>query len=80
MAHQWFFFENGDEPVDGSCGSTILNPEGKVVRLFRFVVAESILCLSVSAMELREYLVMDMIVAKESRILVINELSLLPAA
>jgi hypothetical protein len=55
VAHVWSLFENGDEPVDGSCGSPILNDEGKVVGLFRFKVANSNLCLSVSASELREY-------------------------
>ncbi|KAA6406532.1 MAG: hypothetical protein FRX48_09697 [Lasallia pustulata] len=55
VAHEWSFFENGDEPVDGSCGSPILDVEGKVVGLFRFKAADSSLCLSVSAMELREF-------------------------
>lgn len=55
VTHQWHIFENGDEPVDGSCGSPILDAEGKIVGLFRFKVANSPLCLSVSAMELREY-------------------------
>ena len=55
VTHQWHIFENGDEPVNGSCGSPILDAEGKIVGLFRFKVANSPLCLSVSAMELREY-------------------------
>ena len=55
VAHVWNLFENSDEPVDGSCGSPILDAEGKVVGLFRFKVANSSLCLSVSAIELREY-------------------------
>ncbi|KAL2041234.1 hypothetical protein N7G274_006179 [Stereocaulon virgatum] len=55
VAHTWNLFENGDEHVDGSCGSPILTDEGKVVELFRFKVANSDLCLSVSALELREY-------------------------
>ena len=55
VTHEWSLFENGDEPVDGSCGSPILDAEGKVVGLFRFKAADSSLCLSVSAMELREY-------------------------
>lgn len=54
VAHEWSLFENGDEPVDGSYGSPILDAEGKVVGLFRFKAANSSLCLSVSAMELRE--------------------------
>ncbi|KAI4127457.1 MAG: hypothetical protein LQ347_004596 [Umbilicaria vellea] len=55
VAHEWSFFENGDESVDGSCGSPILDAEGKIVGLFRFKAANSSLCLSVSAMELRKY-------------------------
>lgn len=54
VAHEWIFFENGDEPVNGSCGSPILDTEGKVVGLFRFKVEESGLCLTVSATELQE--------------------------
>ena len=55
VAHVWNLFENGDEPVDGSCGSPILDAEGKVVGLFRFKAANSSLCLSVSVIELREF-------------------------
>jgi len=56
VAHQWDFFENGDEAVDdGSCGgSPILDAEGRVVGLCRFKAANSSFCLSVSAMELWE--------------------------
>lgn len=55
VEHVWNFFENGDEPIDGSCGSPILDAEGKVVGFFRFKVANSSLCLSVSGSELRQY-------------------------
>ncbi|KAA6408946.1 MAG: hypothetical protein FRX48_07290 [Lasallia pustulata] len=55
VAYEWSFFENGDKPVDRSCGSPILDAEGKVVGLFRFKTADSSLCLSVSAMELWEF-------------------------
>ena len=55
VAHEWTLFENGGEPVNRSCGSPILDTEGKVVGLFRYKAANSSLCLSVSAGELREY-------------------------
>ena len=55
VAHEWIFFENGEEPVDGSCGSPILDAEGKVVGLFRFKAADSSLCLAVSAIVLQKY-------------------------
>jgi hypothetical protein len=45
----------GDEPVDGSCGSPILNSDGEVVGLFRFKKEDSHHCLGVSAMELRTF-------------------------
>ena len=34
VLHEWQIFENGNEPVDGSCGSPILNSDGEVVGLF----------------------------------------------
>lgn len=55
VAHEWVEFENGEEPFDGSCGSPIINAEGNVVGLFRFKMANSSLCLTVSATELREF-------------------------
>ena len=55
MAYIWNLFKNSDEPVDRSCGSPILDAEGKVMGLFRFKVANSSLYLSVSVIELREY-------------------------
>lgn len=55
VAHELTLFETGDKPVDGSCGSPILDAEGKVVGLFRFKAANSSFCLAVSAMELRKY-------------------------
>ncbi|KAL9102553.1 MAG: hypothetical protein Q9163_002303 [Psora crenata] len=39
VAHQWHLFDNGDEPVDGCCGSPILDAEGRIVGLFRFKAA-----------------------------------------
>ncbi|MCJ1483606.1 hypothetical protein MMC06_003774 [Schaereria dolodes] len=55
VAHEWIFFENGNEPVDQSCGSPVLDAEGQVVGLFRYKAANSSLCLAVSAITLREY-------------------------
>ena len=58
VTHQCILFENDDDDdavvVDGSCGSPILNADGKVVGLFRFK-AKSGACLAVAAMELWEY-------------------------
>ena len=55
VRHVWTFFENGDEAVDGSCGSPILTDEGEVVGLFRFKAVNSNFCLAISALELRGY-------------------------
>jgi hypothetical protein len=55
VMHEWHIFENGNEPVDGSCGSPILDSDGKVVGLFRFKKIASFQCLGVSAMELRTF-------------------------
>jgi hypothetical protein len=55
VLHKWWIFENGNEPVDGSCGSPILDSDGKVVGLFRFMKETSRHCLGVSAMELRAF-------------------------
>ena len=53
--HTWNIFENGSEPVDGSCGSPILDEQGMVVGLFRFKIKGDQGCLAVSAMELRRF-------------------------
>jgi hypothetical protein len=55
VLHEWQIFENGNEPVDGSCGSPILNSDGEVVGLFRSKKESSNHCLGVSAMELRTF-------------------------
>jgi hypothetical protein len=55
IPHQWYIFENGDEPANGSCGSPILDSNGKAVVLFRFKKTNSLQCLGVSAMELRTF-------------------------
>lgn len=53
--HTWNIFENGSEPVDGSCGGPILDEQGMVVGLFRFKMRGDQGCLAVSAMELRRF-------------------------
>jgi len=53
--HTWTIFENGSEPVDGSCGCPILDDQGMVVGLFRFKMGGDQGCLAVSAMELRRF-------------------------
>ncbi|KAL8842261.1 MAG: hypothetical protein Q9170_000587 [Blastenia crenularia] len=55
VRHEWHMFENGDQPVDGSCGAPILNDQDRVVGLLRFRDPTSNLCLSTSATELREF-------------------------
>jgi hypothetical protein len=52
IPHEWSIFENGSEPADGSCGSPILDSNGKVVGLFRFKKTNSSHCFGVSATEL----------------------------
>lgn len=46
--------QNGEEVVDGSCGSTILDADNKVVGVFRFISYDSEDCFAVSATRLRE--------------------------
>lgn len=55
VKHRWEIFENGDAPVEGSCGSPILDADGNVVGLFRYKMPGSNMCLSVSASELKEH-------------------------
>ncbi|KAI4120471.1 MAG: hypothetical protein LQ338_006994 [Usnochroma carphineum] len=55
IRHDWHMFENGDQPVDRSCGAPILDDQDRVVGLFRFREPTSNLCLSISATELREF-------------------------
>lgn len=51
VKHQWLLFENGDEPVDGSCGSPIMDSNGNVVGLFRYKMANSRDCLGLQLFE-----------------------------
>lgn len=40
ITHEWTYFGNGlDEPMDGCCGSPILDQSGNVVSFFRFLTA-----------------------------------------
>ena len=54
VKHEWFVFENGDEAIDGSCGTPILKENGLVVGFFRFRGMNNE-CSSVSTLLLREY-------------------------
>ncbi|KAK2799102.1 hypothetical protein FQN50_008608 [Emmonsiellopsis sp. PD_5] len=38
MKVNWYYFGNGIEPSQGSCGSAILDEDGKVVSFFRFLL------------------------------------------
>ena len=55
ILHEWHTFENGDQAVDGSCGSAVLDEEGSVVGLIRFKQKESAECLCIAAIELRQF-------------------------
>ena len=55
VMHKWCIFENGNEPLNGSCGSLILDSNRKVVGFFRFKKNNSPNCWGVSAMELRTF-------------------------
>ena len=54
VMHQWHHFENGDQPVDGSCGSPVVTSKAGVVGLFRYKQVGSSVCIAVSALTLRE--------------------------
>ena len=49
VGHVWHLFENGEEPIDSSCGSLTLDAEGDVVALFRFKKENSDMWFSVAA-------------------------------
>jgi hypothetical protein len=55
VPHEWCLFENGDEPVYGSCGSPIMDSKGNVISLFRYKMENSSDCFAVSVKTLREY-------------------------
>lgn len=52
VPHQWLLLENGDAPVDGSCGTAIVDKNRQVVGLFRYKHLE---CYATSAVSLRKY-------------------------
>ena len=54
VLHEWYTFENGDQAVDNSCGSPVLE-DGRVAGLFRFKQKDSAECLCIAAGELREF-------------------------
>jgi hypothetical protein len=47
--------KNGDEPIDASCGSAILDEQGRVVGFFQFKMNDAGECYGASAAELRGY-------------------------
>jgi hypothetical protein len=55
IGQMWSVFENGDEPIDGCCGSAILDEQGRVVAFFRYKMNQSGDCFGVSAIELRRH-------------------------
>lgn len=54
IRHQWSAFEEGGEPIQGSCGSAILDDQNRLVSFFRFQELDG-RAVSVSATVLREY-------------------------
>lgn len=57
IKHEWILMDSGMDrgmdPVDGSCGSPILDDNRQVVGLFRYKQKNSQHCYAVSATELR---------------------------
>ena len=54
IAHTWLILHNGEEVMDESCGSAILDEQNKVVGFFRFKSNDGTDGFAVSATELRE--------------------------
>jgi hypothetical protein len=54
IEHKWMLMDCGTEPVEGSCGSPILDDNRRVVGFFRYKRKDSPHCYAVSSMELRE--------------------------
>ena len=53
--HTWMTLQSGEEVVDGSCGSVVLDDDGgRVVGSFRYMPNDGTECYTVSATELRE--------------------------
>lgn len=53
IPHTWMIIQNGEEIVDGSCGSVILGEDSTVVGFFHYM-NDGMDCYAVSATELRE--------------------------
>ena len=54
VEHVWCSFENGDEPIDGSCGSPIIHENGDLIGFFRYKM-DANYCYAVSAKTLKEH-------------------------
>jgi hypothetical protein len=52
--HHWIVTDCGTDPVDGSCGSPILDDNRRVVGFFQFKQNNSAHCYAVSVEELRK--------------------------
>lgn len=55
IRHQWSVFENGSEPIQGSCGSAVLDDQNRLVSFFRFQELDGRAVVGVSATVLREF-------------------------
>lgn len=56
VLHEWLLLDNGEKaPIDGSCGSPVLDNQAGVVGLFRFKKNENNQCICVAATELRNF-------------------------
>jgi len=54
VRQKWMVFENGTgEPIEGSCGSAVMDDQGRVIAFFRFLSKDGI-SVGVAAQELRE--------------------------
>lgn len=54
IKHHWSIFENGGEPIQGSCGSAILDEQNRLVSFFRFLEGDG-RAVSGAASVLREF-------------------------
>lgn len=54
IAHTWLILQNGEEVMDRSCGSVILNEENEVVGFFRYMSNDGTDGFAVSATKIRE--------------------------
>lgn len=54
ITHTWLIMQNGEETIDGSCGSAILDEDNRVVGFLRYMSNDGADCFAVSATELRK--------------------------